>query len=160
VTWFIGFRALQIDELLLANINGGASTHSVATGNRLYGVQLGLDALLLDNDCWYVNAVGKVGIYSNSGEQVTTTAGLVGPLPLITFTDNQTSFVGEFGINYGYRLTDRLTFLAGYNLLFVTGVALAPDQLAATNINTGVGALDTNGSLFYHGLNLGLEYGW
>lgn len=160
VTWFIGFRALQIDELLNADIGAGGATHTVATRNRLYGGQLGLDAVLFDNGCSYMNAVGKAGIFANSGEQVTTTVGIGGALPLITYTGNQTSFVGQLGVNYGYRMTDRLTFLAGYNLLWVTGVALAPDQLAATDITTGVGALDSNGSLFYHGVNVGLEYGW
>lgn len=160
VTWFVGFRALQVDELLSANINAGASTHSVATRNRLYGAQLGLDALLLDCDCWYVNAVGKVGVYGNSADQVTTTTGVGGALPLITYTGGDASFVGEIGLNANYRLTDRLTVLAGYNLLWVNSLALAPDQLAATDMNTGVGALDVGGNLFYHGFNFGLEYGW
>jgi hypothetical protein len=160
VTWFVGFRALSIDELLTANINAGASTHAVATRNRLYGAQLGIDALLLDCDCWYVNAVGKAGIYGNSAEQVTTTAGLGAALPLITYAGSDTSFVGEIGINANYQLTDRLSVLAGYNLLWVNSLALAPDQLAATNVNTGVGALDVGGNLFYHGFNVGLEYGW
>lgn len=160
VTWFVGFRALQIDELLTANINAGAATHSVATRNRLYGAQLGVDALLLDCDYWYFNAVGKVGIYGNSAEQVTTTAGIGGALPLINYTGGDASFVGELGFNANYRLTDRLTFLAGYNLLWVNSLALAPDQLAATDLTTGVGALDVGGNLFYHGFNVGLEYGW
>jgi|GEM_PF-860983 len=160
VTWFVGFRALQVDELLSADINTGAATHSVVTSNQLYGAQLGVDALLLDCDYWYFNAVGKVGIYGNSADQTTRTAGIGGALPLITYTGNETAFVGELNFNANYRLTDRLTFLAGYNLLWVNGLALAPDQLAATNIATGVGALDTGGNLFYHGFNVGLEYGW
>lgn len=160
VTWFVGFRALQVDELLTANINAGAGTHSVATRNRIYGGQLGIDALLLDCDCWYVNAVAKAGIYGNSAGQVTTTAGVGGALPLIAFDGNQTSFVGELGVNANYRLSDQWTLLAGYNLLWVNGLALAPDQLAATNIATGVGAVDVGGNLFYHGLNLGVQYGW
>ena len=160
VTWFVGFRALQVDELLTANINAGVATHSVATRNRLYGGQLGLDALLYDDNCWTLNAIGKVGLYGNSGEQTTQTVNVAGALPLINYTGNQTSFVGEFGVNAGYQLTERLTFRAGYNLLLVTGVALAPNQLAATNLTTGVGALNTNGTLFYHGVNVGLEYGW
>ncbi|WP_254508758.1 hypothetical protein [Anatilimnocola floriformis] len=160
VTWFVGFRALNVDELLTASVNAGASTHTVATRNRLYGGQVGLDAVLFDGDCWYVNAVGKAGIYSNSGEQVTQTAGFPGAQALINFNGNQTSFVGQLGFNANRRLTDRLTFVAGYNLLWVTGLALAPNQLAATNVNTGAGALSTNGTMFYHGVNVGLEYAW
>ncbi len=158
VTWFVGFRAMEVDEQL--NATFGAGQHSVATRNRLYGAQLGIDALLLDCECWYFNAVGKVGIYGNSADQVTRTAGVGGALPFITYTGGDASFVGELGFNANYRMTDRLTILAGYNLLWVNSLALAPDQLAATNVNTGVGALDVGGNLFYHGFSVGLEYGW
>lgn len=160
VTWLVGFRTLQIDELLATNINAGLGNYSVATQNRLYGGQVGLDALLFDGPCWRVNAVGKAGIYGNSSDQVTRTAGIGGALPFINYTGNQTSFVGEFGVNAGYRMTDNLTLIGGYNLLWVNGVALAPDQLAATNIATGVGTLANNGNVLYHGVNVGLEYGW
>lgn len=158
VTWVVGFRAIQIDESLTAVF--GAASHSVETRNRLYGGQVGADVALFDGPCWRINAVGKVGIYGNSAEQVTRTAGVGGALPFVTFADNQTCFVGEFGVNAGYHLTERLTLLAGYNLLWVNGLALAPEQLATTDITTGVGALATNGNLFYHGVNVGLEYGW
>ena len=158
VTWMIGFRALQIDENLTSVF--GAASHAVETGNRLYGGQIGVDVSLFEGPCWQVNTVAKAGIYSNSAEQVTRIVGVGGALPLITFADSQTCFVGEFGVNARRPLTDRLTFLAGYNLLWVNGLALAPEQLAATNINTGAGALASNCNLFYHGVNVGLEYGW
>jgi hypothetical protein len=107
-----------------------------------------------------VNTVGKAGIYGNSIDVVTTTAGVGGALPLVVAADTQTSFVGEIGMNANYRVTDRFTLLAGYNLLWVTGVALAPEQLAGTNIATGVSAPDSSGALFYHGVNLGAQYAW
>lgn len=160
ITWLVGFRALQVDELLAADIDAGLATHSVETQNRLYGGQIGLEALLVDCDCWYVTAVGKIGVYGNSADQVTRTAGIGGALPFITYTGNQTSFVGEFSVNAGYRMTDRWSLLAGYNLLWINGIAQAPDQLSATDVSTGVGALATNGNAFYHGVNIGLEYGW
>lgn len=158
VTWIVGFRAIQIDESLTA-VAGGAS-HSVRTQNRLYGGQIGADFSLFEGPCWQVNAIAKAGIYGNSADQVTRTAGVGGAVPFITFGDNQTCFVGEFGVNARRPLTERLTFMAGYNLLWVNGLALAPEQLATTNIVTGAGALSSNGNLLYHGVNIGLEYGW
>jgi hypothetical protein len=159
ITWLVGFRILQVDEQLSGDF-GGAASHSVETRNRLYGGQVGVDVDLFDGPAWQINAVAKAGIYGNTATQVTRTVGVGGALPFITFSDNQTCFVGEFGVNAGYHLTDRLTLIAGYNLLWVNGLALAPEQLANTNISTGVGALATNGNLLYHGVNLGLEYGW
>lgn len=158
-SWFVGFRALQIDEQLASDF-GGVATFSTSTLNQLYGAQLGLDVQFWEGPCWYMNAVGKAGIFGNSADVTTTTAGVGGALPLIALTGNQTSFVGELGLNANYRYSERFTLIAGYNLLWVTGVALAPDQLAAVNIATGAGAPDTNGSLFYHGVNLGAQYTW
>jgi len=158
VTWLVGFRAVQVGEGLI--LDAGAIDHSVETINHLYGAQLGLDFRFIDCSSWYLNGVGKAGIYGNTADQVTRTAGVGGALPFITAGGNQTSFVGEVGLNAGYRVTDRLSLLAGYSVVWVDGVALAPNQLAGTNINTGVSAINANGSLVYHGFNFGMEYGW
>ncbi|WP_425613425.1 BBP7 family outer membrane beta-barrel protein [Anatilimnocola sp. NA78] len=158
VTWLVGFRAVQVGERL--NLNAGGATISTDTINHLYGAQLGLDLRFLDCGTWYVNGLGKAGIYGNTADQVTRTAGVGGALPFVTSGGNQTSFVGEVGLNAGYRLTDRFSLLAGYSVVWVDGVALAPDQLAGTNVTTGVSAINANGSLVYHGFNFGLEYGW
>ncbi|QDU28764.1 hypothetical protein ETAA8_38690 [Anatilimnocola aggregata] len=159
VTWLVGFRAVQVNELLAVDL-GGAGQQSFDTMNHLYGVQAGLDLRVVDRGTWYVNAVGKAGIYGNSANLNARSAGIAGSLPLINSTGNQTAFVGEVGVTAGYRLTERLSLLAGYSVLWVDGVALAPDQLAGTNVTTGASVLDANGSLVYHGVNLGLEYGW
>jgi hypothetical protein len=159
ITWLAGFRWIEVGENL--NATFGAASHNVNVDNTLYGGQLGLDALLWDNGAnLFVTGVGKAGIYANDANQVTTTVGVGGALPLIVATGGETSFVGELGLNAKYRFTDRLTAIAGYNVLWITGVALAPNQLGSTNINTGVAAVNADGTLFYHGANAGLEYVW
>ena len=40
-----------------------------------------------------------------------------------------------------------------------SGVALATEQVAASNFTTGLG-YDTGGSVFYHGLFLGLDFAY
>ena len=160
ITWLVGFRWIEVDENLNADF-GGAASHNVAVNNTLFGGQLGLDATLWDNGAnLSMNGVGKAGIFGNDADQLTTTAGIGGALPLIAASSGQASFVGEIGLNARYRWTDRLTVIGGYNVLWITGVALAPDQLATTNIATGVATVSANGTLFYHGANAGLEYVW
>jgi hypothetical protein len=160
VTWLVGFRWIEVDENLTADFGGGA-THSVAVNNTLFGGQVGLDAMLWEvGPNWSLTGVAKAGVYGNDADALTTTAGIIGPLPLIAATGGQASFVGEVGLNARYRWTDRLTLIGGYNVLWITGVALAPEQLATTNITTGLAAVNSDGSLFYHGANLGLEYAW
>jgi hypothetical protein len=129
--------------------------------NHLYGGQLGFDAVLFDRGGpFYANLIGKAGIYGNSADSVTTTVGVGGALPLVVANGNDTAFVGELSLLAGYRLTECLNIVGGYNLLWIDGVALAPDQLATTNIATGVATVDTDSTLFYHGFNVGLEYYW
>lgn len=159
VQWLVGFRALQVSESLTADFNGVAS-NSVETINQLFGAQGGVDLRLYDCGVWHLNAIGKAGIYGNSADQSTVTTGVGGAVPLIVANGTQTSFVGELGLNGGYRLTDRFTLLGGYSVMWVTGLALAPNQLGTTNITTGVATLDVGETVFYHGVNVGVEYTW
>lgn len=160
LTWFIGFRMLEVGEELTADFNGLASA-GFDVNNHLYGGQLGLDAVLFDRGGpFYANLIGKAGIYGNSADSVTTTVGVGGALPLVVANGDDTAFVGELSLLAGYRLTERMNIVGGYNLLWIDGVALAPDQLATTNIATGVATVDTSSTLFYHGFNVGLEYYW
>jgi hypothetical protein len=48
----------------------------------------------------------------------------------------------------------------GYNLIWIEGVALAPDQLDFTNTTTSGSGIDTDGGVFLHGVNAGLEARW
>jgi hypothetical protein len=158
ITWLVGVRWVELSEEL--NTVAGTVSHIAATRNHLYGGQLGLDAVVWDQGGpWSFNAVGKAGIYGVDADAVTVTAG-AGALPLVAASGGDVAFVGELGFNARYRFTDRLTAIAGYNLLWVSGVALAPEQLATTNIATGVATVDVDGTLFAHGANVGLEYVW
>ena len=56
-----------------------------------------------------------------------------------------------------YCLTERLSLRASYNVLWVDSVALASDQIAASNLVLGTG-INPDGDVFYHGAMVGLEY--
>lgn len=59
-----------------------------------------------------------------------------------------------------YRLTDHWGLRAGYNLIWLEGVALAPDQWDFTNTADSGRSLVGGGGLFLHGANLGVERRW
>jgi hypothetical protein len=158
VTWLAGFRWLEVNENL--NATFGAQSHNVATSNQLFGGQLGLDVLLWDSGAnLELNAVGKAGVFGNVASQTTTTVGLGGITP-ISVNGGEAAFVGELGLNGRYRWSDRVSIIGGYNVMWISGVALAPNQLATTNYTTGAATVDAGGTLFYHGANAGLEYCW
>jgi hypothetical protein len=48
-----------------------------------------------------------------------------------------------------------LSVRAGYQLLYVNGVAIAADQVTATDFVTSSG-IDTHGSAFFHGATAGV----
>ena len=77
-------------------------------------------------------------------------------------SDSAAAFVGELGLTASYDIRCNLSLRAGYQLLFLDGVALAADQVPNTgdligNNNTPVN-VHTGNSLFFHGLHVGLEY--
>jgi len=68
--------------------------------------------------------------------------------------------IADMNISTIYRLNEVWGLRVGYNLLWLTGLALAPDQFDFSGRETGGHGLDTTGSVFLAGANLGLEARW
>jgi hypothetical protein len=83
-----------------------------------------------------------------------------GAIPFFSATDADTAFVGELALTGSYVINDRWSARAGYQVLWVDGVALAPDQIAVSNVATGASTLDVGGDPIYHGFTLAAEYVW
>ena len=49
---------------------------------------------------------------------------------------------------------------AGYQLLWIDGIAIATDQAVNATANASGAGIDTNGSLFYHGATMALVFTW
>jgi len=160
LAWMMGFRMIEVGEEQKIDL-GAIADHTIDVNNHLYGGQFGLDTLLYDKGGpVYVDIISKVGIYSNNADSETLINGVGGALPRVFADGTSTPFVGELNFISGFRITDRLQMVGGYNLLWITDLALAPDQLAATNIVTGVATVDTTRAVFYHGASVGLQYSW
>ena len=163
-TFLVGFRYLDLTESLtttLADPNGQLADEVLATKtiNRLYGAQIGLD-VSLSGDCRYcIDLYGRAGIYGNDASTATQLISVVNPPDGFTAGGGagQTSFLGEIGIKGRFRLNENLNFYSSYNVLFLEGVALAPDQIAATDILSGTGHSASGGILLYGG-TVGLEF--
>lgn len=61
------------------------------------------------------------------------------------------------GIAGDYLLTDRWSVRGGDRLLWIDGVALATDQVAASDFAFDRGT-DPTGDVFYHGAFVGMHY--
>ena len=75
-------------------------------------------------------------------------------------SDAQVAFVGDINVSAYYRLFSFLTLRAGYNLLWVDGVALAPGQLDFTNTAAGGDDVRSGDGFFAHGVSAGGLADW
>ena len=153
---------LELDERFNSHgtelIGAGSLTLNSNAFNHLYGYQVGADVeLTIIGGPLQINAVCKAGIFENytSDNISRIDAGSVDPLGT---TRNKTAFLGEAGLVGTYALTKHLAFRSTIQAAWLEGVALAPEQIVATNFRTGRTAVNTSGGVFYYGGGVGLEY--
>jgi hypothetical protein len=154
---------------------GASEETSATTNNHLVGLQFGGEAAYRLGERWSIGAVGKGGLYLNIADQrvrnVTSTAGVSTSVLDTTTSGNHLAGGFETGVVVRCRLSDSFTLRGGYQVLYLTGLALAPEQFTSLNndlakfpqtITPGVtGAfLNDRGSLLFHGPSVGFEVAW
>jgi hypothetical protein len=165
--WFAGFRYLGLRENL--HISGEKTVLSdVETAyydtnarNDLFGAQIG-GRIRRCRGRFSWEATGKAGIFGNQAgqEQVFIDFPNFPLRPLVSANGGSVAFVGELNLTGIYQLNGVWGLRFGYNLMCIEGVALAPDQLDFSFTSTSGTGLNRSGSLFLHGVNVGLEARW
>lgn len=167
-TVLAGVRYLRVEDEF--NIRGGDpdttfGDYHLEAGNDLFGVQAGLRRQgTLSWVCW--DLTGKAGLYGNSAKQSQYVTDDPNPNPIFYLRDpvsassTEFAFVGEIQANLTIPLTQWLSLRGGYNLLWIEGVALAPNQLDFSYNSTSGSGLDSDGGLFLHGVHAGGEIIW
>lgn len=161
ISWLAGFRWVEQYENLnfAADFGGNQAQIGFQTANRLYGAQLGANITLFCRDALRVESVLKAGIYGNASSHQFAVQQAIGPAFTASDRIGQVAFLGEIGVVGVYQWTDCVALRAGYQLLWLDGIALAPDQIAATQVLTADG-IDAKGDAFYHGALLGVDIAW
>jgi len=67
--------------------------------------------------------------------------------------------VAEFNTNIVWHITERWSLRGGYTLLYIDGVALAPENFDPADLENQPG-INVNGDVFLHGVNAGMEFSW
>ncbi|MEI7781459.1 MAG: hypothetical protein WCJ18_05990 [Planctomycetota bacterium] len=169
ITWLGGFRWVEWNQEMLVGETsaGGPYVFDTRTGNDLYGGQVGMDLCLWNNKTGpiKVNGIGKAGIFYNTAHQ--RMAGIdfssdPATTTLASAVADQTAFVGEVGANASLRLTNWLSWRAGYTLFWLSGVATPAGQFSTTDlaVDPTKTTINTNGSVLLHGVTTGLEARW
>jgi hypothetical protein len=163
LTLLAGFRWVELEDRYIAagieDANKGLFTDTVRGHNHLYGFQIGCDAKLwAPEKPFQINALAKAGIYGNAAGLNNDYADTVHAYSASS-SSGHVAFVGELGLMASYRFSERLAARAGYQLLWLDGVAVGPEQISGTDFISGSSALKP-GTAFFHGANVGLELRW
>jgi hypothetical protein len=168
LTFLAGFRYLQINEELDALrtnpfLPGNISSIVVETRNALYGLQVGGEANLRSTDLWRVDAFLKVGVFANDAQNSLDYFQTAGADWVNKDDTTHVSWMGETGISAALQFTPSISLKAGYQILWLTDIAEAGEQVPRFNIVPlpAVGnGIDVNGTTFYHGANAQLVFVW
>jgi hypothetical protein len=144
--------------------------YNINTDNGLIGTQLGFRYEHCPTACFRWGLQSKFGLMSNFAEQESRFVSTPSPGPptrpridLQTHEDGQrfSSFI-DAGLYFSWRMTGCLALRGGYNVFFVNGLALAPDQLDTSPVrfNSRGDLYRDNASVVYHGPSVGLEWLW
>lgn len=170
-----GFRYLNIKDKLKIHAEGEdivgdnvTDRTRVRVRNHLVGAQLGMDHRIAASKAWADLSV-KGGLFANFNEQRINQRGIT-PTTFIDLDGDDVSLgqMLETQITVAYSPMDNVSFHAGYQLLIISGLALAPEQLDlvgdAANFSVPVqdssAGTDDSGSIVFHGPHVGLEIRW
>lgn len=135
---------------------GGHRGHAGGYGLG-HGASCGCDSCCAQSCCRFrLNAMVNCGVFYNHVKHDPYSA-FIGP-PLLSEA-NEVALLGEAGLTAKYRLTDHVAIRGGYHILAIHGVALAPDQIATSDVVTETTSTKM-GSLISHGATLGVEVFW
>jgi hypothetical protein len=168
-----GFRYVDFRESLSAEFDSGGLLETETWGadyNNLYGFQTGVEAVLWKS-CdgkLRLDSVGKAGIYYNrmTTHFETRFLNAFGTPATSTAETSKAAFLGELGVNAAYQINSHLALRAGYQILWLSGVATAGRQVPDTVTFDGAAGrlidsnVNGNSSILYHGANAGVEVTW
>lgn len=167
----VGLRYMNVNEdfqyVTASNIPavlGTLNDVNVHTTNDMLGAQLGfLAQLLVANRAWvdvevkgavFANEAAQRTVYTNTDSKGATTV-----IPGQTDA-NRTAFLGDLSVAFNYQVAPSWTIRAGYNALWLTGVALGSENFNSdiNILQLGPAAIDHGGSVVYHGPNIGFVW--
>lgn len=160
---FFADTRVDVNSIFLGN---KSAAYRVKTRNRLVGVQMGGE-LVERQTRWQWGMSGKAGAFVNMGEQLTgiISDDIADPLVFtqtpghfVNDGEERVAFVAEAGIFGVYRIRPAIALRAGYQVMWLGGLALASEQLDFDFRQPIV--INQRGRIFYQGASLGLEASW
>lgn len=156
-----GFRYIRLSEEfdLRSTDANDTSNYLIDANNDMFGGQIGILAGTYFSPLWSWNFTGKIGILANMAEQDTLMRDDDNTVLMRDFRTkgDELAFFTEMNVGVAYDLRPNLAVTAGYMLLWIDGVALAPEQLDFSTTPTSGSRLNQNGDILIHGGFVGLR---
>ena len=157
---FNDVASLYPDASVPSGNNDG--TYSITTNSQMLGPQIGFKTKRRWSN-WSIEGWTKAtlaGTFLNADSAPIFTQASPGVpyRPQASARDVGVGFIGDMNYSVVRRLNRNWSLRAGYNLIWISGVALAPNQFDFS-LNKSI-TLANTGNVFLHGANLGFEAQW
>ncbi|MGQ9562244.1 MAG: hypothetical protein ACUVTH_01835 [Thermogutta sp.] len=163
-----GLRGLSFDEGFIFASSGSIVSaggtdalegrQTIIAKNDTFGFQL-VGELLFRRHRFEWGARVKAAPMFNWAEQTTDITLAHSPGHVVRYAkDDDVCFMGEVTILASYRILPRMRAFASYDMMWLDGVALAPEQLDFSLQSPGV--INDNGTVFFQGVSLGFDVVW
>lgn len=131
------------------------------TSNDLVGIQIGGQVRYNATERFGLAAQAKAGLLVNFASHDGTFTQDMGVVNSSNYSATGEALAGliEVGLSGHYRIGSRLTLRAGYDVILLSGLALAPEQFDVYSGYFG-SSLNDRGTVVYHGPSAGLELQW
>jgi len=165
--WLGGLRWAGFHDIASLQPNGsisGPGAYTITTSSQMFGPQFGFKTKRKWHkwalEGWAKATLAGTFLDSDSAPITTASGGAFQYRPQTSARDVGVGFVGDVNYSLVRRLNNRWSLRAGYNLIWLSGVALAPNQFDFSFTTASGSQLVDGGSVFLHGANLGLEAQW
>jgi hypothetical protein len=158
----VGTRVANCNDsfALLTGGNNRGGDYAINAQNWLWGLNIGAE-MISQNEFFYWGLRGRTAPSMNFAGQQQRVAGSQ-PGFEVNRVDSASIFsagvISDLSLLAGWQITPNFSVKAGYEFLWVAGVATAPRQFDLEGIR--VGKIDPGGQIFFNGLSFGCEGSW
>jgi hypothetical protein len=167
--WLAGFRWASLDESALLSFTPadvpGSGLYDVGATSNIFAAQVGGRGRMAW-DRWAFESWAKVGLGGTamSQQQAPIVNSTLQPAfqerPTRSASEGGVGLIGDLNFTLTYRMTETWGLRLGYNMLWLSGVAMAPNQFDFSAAPGGGNNLNGGSSIYLAGANLGLEARW
>jgi hypothetical protein len=136
------------------------SDYSIHTENDVFGFQIGLNLQMAPTSRISWDLTAKVGAAMNRAKQRNLLRDYNNTVTLRHFDRQrwQRALFGDFLAQVGYQFKRPFSMHVGYELLILSGLALAPEQVSGNTSTVAGKEVDSHGFVFIQGFYIGAGF--